>query len=69
MSSEFCDLVLIFDTAGTAETAARLHDRQCNAARVAGRRFKRVDGAENVAEEVADLRDRGWTVTRCRCCK
>ena len=65
----FDGLSLVFDTAGTAATAARLHDVTCQAARVAGRRFRRVDGAENVREDIEDLEARGYTVTRCKCCK
>jgi hypothetical protein len=66
---EYRGLVLRFDTAGAANTAARIHDKSCQM--VQGKessRFKLVTNSDRIADEVSDLVNRGYDVTKCRCC-
>lgn len=60
--------VLLFNTRKGAKDAARLHAESCPMVSTRGRRVIAVYGDE-LKHEVADLEDRGFTVTRCKCLK
>lgn len=59
--------VLLFNTRGTAKTAAKLHAGTCPMVRTASRRVTLVK--EDVALNVEDLTERGYVVVACKCCK
>jgi hypothetical protein len=59
-------LVLLFDTTAEPAIAGKLHAATCSMVRGAPRHVQKI--SEDVDAEVRDLIDRGFGVTRCRCC-
>ena len=59
-------VVLLFNTCADASRAARLHTADCPMTNTSGRRVIRTEGAELPAQ-IADLRERGFSVRECKC--
>ena len=61
--------MLLFNKAGSAETAARIHDSSCPlvaAARNSRGRIVVIEG-ESMQMEIEDLNERAWAVKICKC--
>ena len=65
MDNTTTGLVLLFDTRKGPGTAARLHAEGCGMLNSAGAHVHVV--REGVDAEVADLKDRGFKVPKCKC--
>jgi hypothetical protein len=67
--------VLLFNTCAASHLAARVHSPACQMVVSASRARPgarsvvviRDEPAGHLAEEIADLSERGWAVKRCKC--
>jgi hypothetical protein len=66
-TESFAGLVLRFSTKSGTGNPATLHAASCNVAKVSNRKVYTI--TEGVEANVVDLRERGYTVKRCACCK
>jgi hypothetical protein len=67
MTTEYEKMGLTFNTKGTAKTAAKLHALSCPMLNAASRRVSVM--LTDIASEVEDLTERGYTVVACKCTK